>query len=55
MQIAIEKPFFLKKLIIGPLIVPPIQVIKFVIIFLLSNLLDIILSFYNNEIVSVCQ
>ena len=30
---AIEKPFFLKKLIIGPPIVPVIQAVKLVIIF----------------------
>ena len=38
---AIEKPFFLKKLIIGPLIVPPIHVSNFVIIFSFVNLFEI--------------
>ena len=42
---AIAKPFFLKKLVIGPLIVPPIQVNNCVSRFLFLNLFEINLSF----------
>ena len=42
---AIEKPFFLKKLIIGPLIVPPIHDTNWVNIFSFLNLFEINLSF----------
>jgi len=47
--IAILNPFFLKKLIIGPPIVPPIHVKKILITFLFPSLFEIKESLFSAE------